>query len=125
MSNPMWMWHDRDAHSYRVSKLRSGDTLYVEPENNPEAHVIRLLETEMHEQGIRHVVVNAPGTRVGLPYGELLRRLKLRVLGHRDPDVGLRTESCAYFWVTGQTSDGRILAVRWPSGVEGPEPEEN
>ena len=118
----MWMWHDIDARRRdRVYELRSEGTLYVEPEGDPEAHVIRLLETEMHERNIQRVAVNAPGTRIGLLYGKLFRELGLRVLGCREPDTGFPEEPCPYFWVTATTSDGRLLAVRWPSGVEGPE----
>jgi hypothetical protein len=105
----------RDAEvADRVRVLRRDETAYVEPEADAEAHVIRLLETEMHEQGLRCVVVNAPGTKVGHPYGNFFLQLGLRVLGRVDQGP----EYPRHFWVTAKTSDGRILAVRWPSGVE-------
>lgn len=104
----------------RVRVLRREETAYVEPEADVRAHVLRLLETEMHERGLQAVVVKAPGTRVGHPYGHLFRELGLRILGRVDDDDAWPK----YFWVTAKTTDGRILAVRWPSAVEGPEPQE-
>ena len=98
----------------RVRILRHDETAYVEPEADVEAHVIRLLETEMHELGIQCVVVNTPGTKIGLPYGKLFLKLGLRVLGRVD-ECG---EYPKHFWVTAKTTDDRIIAVRWPSGVE-------
>lgn len=98
----------------RVRILRRDETAYVEPEADVEAHVTRLLETEMHEQRLQCVVINAPGTKVGHPYGNLFLQLGLRVLGRVDKC----SEYPKYFWVTAKTSDGRVLAVRWPSGVE-------
>jgi hypothetical protein len=102
----------------RILSLRSGAALHVKPETDPEAHIVRLLETEMHEQRVRHVVVTTLGTKVGHPYGNLFMNLGLDVRGHNDKRW-LSTEPHRWFWVTAKTSDGRVLAVRWPSGVEG------
>ena len=103
----------------RILSLRDGDSAYVVPESDPEAHVVRLLETEMRQRDVRRVVVNAPGARVGVPYGRLFVKLGLSVRGHNDDCSVLATEPYRWFWVTAKTSDGRLLAVRWPSGVEG------
>lgn len=103
----------------RIVSLRSGDTLYVGPERDPEAHVVQLLETEMRDRRLRRVVINAPGTKIGLPYGNLFMRLGLRVRGHTDSWSPCSMEPHRWYWVTAKTSDGRLVAVRWPSGVEG------
>jgi hypothetical protein len=99
----------------RIVSLCSGAALHVEPEEDVETHILRLLETEMHEQRVRHVVVTTPGTRVGHPYGNLFMKLGLDVRGHNGEWPP--TEPHRWFWVTAKTTDGRVLAVRWPSGV--------
>lgn len=105
----------------RVRELRSDDTLYIEPETDVEAHVIRLLETEMRERGRNAIVITTPGTKIGHPYGRLFLQLGLHVRGYNEGEDWFREHpnDVRYFWVTAKTSDGRLLAVRWPSGVEG------
>lgn len=88
-----------------LKEIRAGMVLAREPDE--EAHVIRLLETQMRVHGLGAVLISTATAVDGRAYGKVFEDLKLDVKCYQDKQDD-------WYWATAKTSDGRLLGVRWP-----------